>query len=258
MQGMELLFLGTGTSAGIPMIGCKCQVCQSADPRDKRNRVSVVISYGQTRVLIDTPPELRLECVAHGVERIDAVVFTHGHADHIMGLDDVRRFNTICQGPLDVWADARTHDVLTQCFGYAFRPPDPVSRLYRPHLIRRLIDNPFVIGEMTWQPIPLLHGNSSVLGFRVGPIAYCTDVSGIPDESLGLLQDLELLVVDGLQWHGHVAHFSLDQAMEVSRQLKARRTLFTHIAHSIGHEITNSRLPADMQLAYDGQVVKIV
>src|SRR3982750_3189615 len=125
MSEVELLFLGTGTSAGVPMIGCKCEVCTSSDPRDKRMRPSVVISYGGTRVLVDTTPELRLQCVQHGVDCIEAVVFTHAHADHIMGLADVRRFNAIRGGPLDVWADARTHKSLSNCFGYAFKEPDP-------------------------------------------------------------------------------------------------------------------------------------
>ena len=125
---VELLFLGTGTSAGIPMIGCHCEVCSSADSRDKRTRASVVISYGETRVLVDTTPELRLQCVANRVDRIDAVVYTHAHADHIMGLDDVRRFNAIRAGPLDVWADEATHRMLTTCFGYAFKEPSPESK----------------------------------------------------------------------------------------------------------------------------------
>src|SRR5688572_5347837 len=143
MRDLELLFLGTGTSAGIPIIGCHCAVCASTDPRDKRTRPSAVFSYGGSNVLIDTTPELRLQCLANGVHSIEAVVYTHGHADHIMGLDDVRRFNTIRNGPIDAWADARTHEVLSRCFGYAFSEPPPELRVYRPRLIRRHIDGPF-------------------------------------------------------------------------------------------------------------------
>lgn len=256
MSQLELLFLGTGTSAGVPMIGCKCDVCTSSDPHDRRNRVSIRISYNNTRVLVDTPPELRLQCVAFAVDWIDAVVYTHGHADHIMGLDDLRRFNAIRQGSLDVWADLKTHDVLTQCFGYAFRQPDPTSRLFRPHLVRRFIEGPFDIGGVTWTPIRLLHGDAPTLGFRVGRLAYCTDVSNIPDESWPLLQDLDVLVLDGLQWKRHTTHFSLDQAIEAAARVGARQTLFTHIAHAVGHEATNRTLPPTMALAFDGQSVR--
>lgn len=257
MDEIELLFLGTGTSAGVPMIGCKCEVCHSTDPHDKRNRVSVLISYGGTKVLIDTPPELRLECVAHGVDNIDAVVFTHAHADHIMGLDDLRRFNAIRQGPLDVFADLTTHTTLTQCFGYAFREPDPATRLFRPHLVRKFIEGPFAIGGVTWTPIRLLHGTAPTLGFRIGNLAYCTDVSQVPEESYALLEGLDLLVIDGLQWRRHTTHFSLDQATDVANRLKPKQTLFTHIAHSVGHQVTNAKLPPDKQLAYDGQRITI-
>ena len=177
MSEIELLFLGTGTSAGVPMIGCHCEVCSSTDPRDKRTRPSVVISHAGARVLVDTTPELRLQAIANGVDRIDAVLVTHGHADHIMGLDDVRRFNVMRGGPLDLWADAKTHAVLMQCFGYAFRPPDPAVTLFRPQLVPRVIDGPFRVIDLDWTPVPLFHGNMPVLGFRVGRVAYCTDVS---------------------------------------------------------------------------------
>src|SRR3954471_2906434 len=144
-EPLELLFLGTGTSAGVPMIGCHCDVCRSADPRDRRNRASVVVSRGADRVLVDTTPELRLQCVTYGVDRVEAVVYTHAHADHVMGLDDVRRFNALRGGPLDVWADERTFLALDSCFGYAFREPTPEMRVFRPHLIRRHIEGPFDI-----------------------------------------------------------------------------------------------------------------
>jgi phosphoribosyl 1,2-cyclic phosphate phosphodiesterase len=255
MDKLELLFLGTGTSTGIPMIGCRCEVCTSGDPKDKRNRVSVVVSYRQTRVLIDAPPELRLACIAYGVDTLDAVVFTHGHADHIMGLDDLRRFNTIRRGPLDVWADAPTHGVLTQCFLYAFREPDSASRLFRPHLLRRLVEGPFEIAGVAWTPIPLLHGDVPVLGFRVGNMAYCTDVSQMPEESFAKLQGLDVLVLDGLQWQKHTTHFSLEEAIAVAARIGAKQTLFTHIAHGLGHAATSSRLPSGMALAYDGLCV---
>ena len=244
------------------MIGCHCAVCASDDARDQRTRASVVISYGDhangslTRVLVDTTPELRLQCVTHGVDQIDALVFTHAHADHIMGLDDVRRFNAISGGPLDVFVDDRAYATISRCFDYAFVEPDPPSRLFRPHLIRRTIDGPFRIKGVTWTPIPLLHGDLPVLGFRVGRLAYCTDVSAIPGPSFELLKDLDVLVLDALQHKRHSTHFSLEQAMEAATRIKAKQTLFTHIAHAMPHAETNRLLPPEMQLGFDGQRVR--
>jgi phosphoribosyl 1,2-cyclic phosphate phosphodiesterase len=255
MDGIEILFLGTGTSAGIPMIGCDCEVCTSLDPHDKRTRPSVVISYANTRVLVDTTPELRLQCLANNVRLIDAVVYTHAHADHIMGLDDVRRFNALRNGPLDVWADQKTHATLSRCFGYAFSEPSPDQKVFRPHLVPRLIDGPFEIGGVRWTPIPLLHGDMPVLGFRVGDLAYCTDVSEIPESSFALLTDLDVLVLDALQPQKHTTHFSLEEAIAAAQRINAKRTLFTHIAHRMAHQATNEHLPAGMSLAYDGQHV---
>ena len=254
---MELLFLGTGTSAGVPMIGCKCKVCTSADPRDSRTRPSVVISYNQQRFLIDTTPELRIQCVANDVNWIDAVIYTHAHADHIMGLDDVRRFNAIRNGPLDVWADQMTHDAITQAFGYAFRTPDPSANVFRPHLVRKYINGPFDLAGQTWTPIPLLHGGMPVLGFRVGSLAYCTDVSQIPAASYELMQNLDVLVLDALTWHKHPTHFSIQEALIEVERIKPKRTLFTHIAHGVLHADTAARLPDGVELAYDGLIVEI-
>lgn len=253
MADIELLFLGTGTSAGIPMIGCTCDVCRSDDPHDKRTRPSVVISYGQTRVLVDTTPELRLQCVVNGVDRINSIVYTHAHADHIMGLDDVRRFNAIQKQPLDVWADQETRAALDRCFGYAFKEPEPEMKIFRPHLVHRLINGPFEIAGVKWTPIPLLHGKMPVLGFRVGMMAYCTDVSEIPEASFDLLHDLDVLILDALQWKRHVTHFSVEEAIEAARKIGAKQTLFTHIAHALGHAATNRQLPDRMRLAFDGE-----
>jgi phosphoribosyl 1,2-cyclic phosphate phosphodiesterase len=255
MSELELLFLGTGTSAGIPMIGCHCDVCASLDPRDKRTRPSVIFSHNGRRALVDTTPELRLQCVANRVDDIDAVVFTHAHADHIMGLDDVRRFNAINSAPLDVWADSKTHAVLSQCFAYAFREPDPAEKVFRPHLLPKIIEGRFNLIDIDWIPVPLLHGVMPVLGFRVGNIAYCTDVSEIPEASFALLDDLDVLVLDALQWKKHTTHFSVEEAIEAARRIGAKQTLFTHVAHALGHEATNQRLPERMRLAYDGERV---
>ncbi|HTL28819.1 MAG TPA: MBL fold metallo-hydrolase [Tepidisphaeraceae bacterium] len=255
MKSVELLFLGTGTSAGVPMIGCDCEVCRSTDPHDSRTRPSVVISYGDTRVLVDTTPELRVQCLANDVKKIDAVVFTHAHADHIMGLDDVRRFNALKEGPIDVWADKPSFDAIRTCFGYAFRPPQTEEKTFRPMLVERMIEGPFQIDGVTWTPIDLLHGDESVLGFRIGNLAYCTDVNLIPQRSYEKLKDLDVLVLDALAPVPHSKHFSLPEALEAARRIGAKRTLFTHIAHRLPHEATNRELPANVQLAYDGQRV---
>jgi phosphoribosyl 1,2-cyclic phosphate phosphodiesterase len=256
MDQIELLFLGTGTSAGVPMIGCHCAVCSSADPHDRRNRPSVVISYAGLRVLVDSTPELRLQCVTNGVDMIDAVVYTHAHADHIMGLDDLRRFNALRGGPLDVWADAQTYRTLQQCFKYAFEDPPPDLKVFRPRLEPRTITGPFAIGPATWTPIRLTHNNSYVLGFRVGNLAYCTDVSAIPDEAWPMLEGLDVLILGALAKNKHPSHFSIDEAVAAAERIGATRTLFTHIGHTLPHEQTNRSLPPTMRLAHDGQLVE--
>jgi phosphoribosyl 1,2-cyclic phosphate phosphodiesterase len=258
MSSIELLFLGTGTSAGVPMIGCHCPVCSSTDPHDKRSRPSVLVRYEGLSILIDTTPELRMQCLAHHVDFVDTVVYTHAHADHIMGLDDVRRFNMIKNGPIDVWADAKTYTALKNCFGYAFLGRDEAPKVFRPHLIHRRIDGPFQIGDRTWTPIPLIHGQVQVLGFRIGRLAYCTDVSLIPEESYELLRGVDTLVLDALQPKGHPAHFSLPEALAAASRIGARQTWFTHITHNMFHAQTNASLPSNAQLAHDGQRVEIV
>jgi phosphoribosyl 1,2-cyclic phosphate phosphodiesterase len=253
MIDVELIFLGTGTSAGIPMIGCHCEVCESTDAHDRRTRPSVIFRYNGIHVLVDTSPELRLQCVANRIDHIESVVYTHAHADHVMGLDDLRRFNVTRPGhPIDIWADERTHQQLQLCFGYAFVEPDPASKLFRPHLNRRFIDGPFEIAGERWTPVPLLHGEMPVLGFRVGNVAYCTDVSKIPDASYPLLEDLDVLVLDALQRKKHTTHFSLEEAIAHAQRINAKRTFFTHIAHGLSHAQTNAELPPNIQLAHDG------
>jgi phosphoribosyl 1,2-cyclic phosphate phosphodiesterase len=255
MSEIELLFLGTGTSAGVPMIGCHCEVCSSTDPHDHRDRPSVCISYGGKRIIVDTSPELRLQCIRHSINMIDAVVYTHAHADHIMGLDDLRRFNALSNNSLDVWADERTFKALDKCFGYAFEEPDPAIKMFRPRLKKRVIEGPFELEGDIWTPIPLLHGDMPILGFRIGHMAYCTDVSTIPESSFDLLRDLDVAVLDALQHKKHSTHFSLEEAIEAARRIGAKQTLFTHIAHALGHETTNKTLPEGMRLAFDGQRV---
>lgn len=255
MSDIELLFLGTGTSAGIPMIGCKCDVCTSPDPRDVRTRASVVIRYGSTSVLVDSTPELRLQCVANDVNHIDAVVITHAHADHIMGMDDLRRFNTLKDGPLDVWMDEPTATAVRSAFGYCFRTQTEVG-VYRPQLVERRIDGPFDIAGQQWTPIPIYHGKALIKGFRVGDLAYCTDASAIPDESWPLLEGLDVLVIDALQPKKHPTHLTIDEALAVVERVRPRRTLFTHMSHGVRHAAVQPTLPHGVELAIDGQVIR--
>ncbi len=240
------------------MIGCHCAVCRSDDPRDKRTRCSVVIRHAGISVLVDTTPELRLQCVANGIDSVDAVVFTHGHADHVCGLDDCRRFNAIRGGPLDVWADQATHASLGSMFPYAFtKPGDGELRLFRPALVPRLIDGPFHIGQMTWTPVRYPHSNVPALGFRVSvgdgrDIAYCTDCNAVPAEARELLRGLDTLVIDALQPRKHPTHLTIEEALEVVADLQPRQTFFTHMSHEVCHAIEEAKLPPNVRFAYDG------
>jgi phosphoribosyl 1,2-cyclic phosphate phosphodiesterase len=252
-MSIRLIVLGSGTSHGIPMIGCDCAVCKSADPLDRRTRTSVVFQYDGYNLLVDTSPELRLQCVACDIRRVDAILFTHYHADHIVGLDDVRRFNWIQDQPIPLYGNEATIKRLCQAFRYAF-VSDPDYPSAKPDLQTVILDGPLTLGGRQVTPIPLLHGPMEVNGFRVGNIAYCTDCNRIPEPSYDLLRDLDVLVLDACRRKPHATHFNLEQAVEEAHRIGARRTYFTHIAHEISHAETNAELPAGMELAYDGLV----
>ena len=249
---VEVIILGSGTSHGIPMIGCECAVCRSTDPRDKRTRPSIYVCFGNLRLLIDTAPELRLQCVASGIKAIDAVLFTHHHADHVLGLDDLRRFNWLMQRAIPCYGSERTLAGLKRMFSYAFDTAEG-SPHSRPKLELHPIDaNPFSIQGHRIVPIPLLHGPMPVLGFRFGKFAYCTDCNHIPESSLVLLEGLDVLILDALRKTPHPAHFTLQEAVEQARRIGARQTYFTHMTHQLKHEETNAELPDGMALGYDG------
>ncbi|MDM8008141.1 MAG: MBL fold metallo-hydrolase [Phycisphaerae bacterium] len=256
MSAYRIVILGTGTSHGVPMIGCTCPVCTSSDPRDKRTRTSVAVETAGRSFLIDTPPELRTQCLACNITRVDAVLYTHSHADHIVGLDDLRRFNALQKAPIPCYGDAHTLRDLHRMFPYAFQDmPDYPSA--KPHLEMIEVDGAFELLGVRVVPIPLFHGKLPVLGFRIGPFAYCTDCNQIPDESMALLQGLKVLILDGLRRRPHPTHFNLEQAVEAARRIGARQTFFTHIAHELAHEATNAELPPGMALAHEGQVIEI-
>ena len=253
MMSLRLTILGSGTSHGVPMIACNCAVCTSADPHDRRTRPSAVFSYDGRNILIDTAPELRLQSLAHGLRHVEALLYTHAHADHVCGLDDVRRFNGVAGGALPVYGSVETLARLRRMFAYAFHDePDYPSE--KPHLVSHQIDGPFELFGRQVTPVPYLHGRTSVYGYRIGGIAYCPDCSFIPDESRALLAGLDVLVLDAPLRRPHPTHFNLVQAIAEARRIGARRTYFTHISHRLHHALTNAELPDGMSLAYDGLV----
>lgn len=256
----KLVFLGTGTSHGIPMIGCSCPTCTSPDPKNHRTRCAVALGLPQGNLLIDSPPELRLQLLRQRIGIIHAVVYTHGHADHLFGLDDLRIFPRYLGEALPVYCNAHVEQIIRRAFSYAFDPQMPdlpaggVPRL----VFRRLTGEPFNVLGATLIPVPLVHGQAGSLGFRVGNVAYCTDAKTIPPSSAQLLQDLEVLILDGLRHHPHPTHMCIAEALEVVRQLQPRRTYLTHIAHQLEHHATNQTLPPGVELAYDGLTIGLV
>jgi phosphoribosyl 1,2-cyclic phosphate phosphodiesterase len=252
---IEITFLGTGTSHGVPMIGCDCEVCRSEDPRDRRHRASIALRSPEGRVLlIDTAPELRLSAVATGLDRVDAICYTHAHADHIMGLDDVRRFNDLVGSTIPAYGRPEALAVLRRAFGYAEGEYEATPD-HRPSVRYEPFEAPRDICGLHVVPVPLMHGREVISGYRVGGFAYCTDCSAIPDESVPLLADLDLLVIDALRPTPHPAHFSLPEALEAIARLGPRRALLTHITHHLPHERTGRDLPPGVEMAYDGLVV---
>jgi phosphoribosyl 1,2-cyclic phosphate phosphodiesterase len=254
-----MILLGTGTSVGVPSIGCGCDVCQSTDPHNKRTRCSVVLGLPEGNLLIDTPPDLRQQLLREGVGIVHAVAFTHEHADHIFGLDDLRLFQFYLNAPLPLYCEDSVERRLRHSFDYAFVTREQTHVGAIPQLnFERISTDPFTVLGARIQPIRLKHGpRFEVLGFRIGNVAYCTDTNHIPDESLAKLEGLDTLILDALRRRPHVTHFSLDEAIAVAHKLKPKRVLFTHISHELDHATTNDSLPANMQLAYDGQRIPL-
>jgi phosphoribosyl 1,2-cyclic phosphate phosphodiesterase len=253
----RITFLGTGTSHGVPMIGCPCATCRSTDPRDRRLRPSLYLSVeGGPAVLVDTSTDLRQQALTHGLMRVDAVLFTHSHADHVMGFDELRRFNMLQRASIPAYADERTSEDLRRTFNYVFDPPsEPGGGV--PQIELRLITERFSIGALPIVPVPILHGARPILGFRFGTFAYLTDCSAIPEASWPLLDGLDVLVLDALRHRPHPTHFSVAEALQVVDRLKPKQTYFTHICHDLPHEATNRLLPTGVELAYDGLMLDV-
>lgn len=247
-------FLGTGTSAGVPMLGCDCAVCQSKDPKNHRDRCAVLLRLPKGNVLIDTPPELRLQLLRERVRLVHAVIFTHYHADHLHGLDDVRPFPRHLGSAVPLYCTAEVERKIRDVFSYAFRPEGEQLPLgYVPKLtFRRIDEGPFTVLDQRVVPVPLVHAHFNVLGFRIDGVAYCTDVSEIPKESWRLLEGLDVLVLDALRPRPHPGHFSVEQALDAIARLDPKRAYLTHMGHELEHEATNRRLPPGIELAYDG------
>ena len=270
---MRVTFLGTGTSHGVPMIGCDCPVCSSDDPRNKRTRSSVLVETDGVNLLIDTTPDLRTQVLRESIRRIDAILFTHAHADHIFGLDDVRRFNDMSGKPMPCYGSPETIRVIRQAFEYVFVPGQLGGG--KPSLELIEVNGPFTVSPCPQAPasgqipntqysirnpitpVPIFHGELPIFGFRIGAFAYLTDCSAIPEPSFDLLQGLDTLVIGVLRREPHETHFSVGEALAVIDRLRAKRAFFTHLTHRLDHETTNRALPPHAQLAYDGLRVMI-
>lgn len=254
-----MTLLGTGTSMGVPMIGCDCAVCLSGDPLNHRTRTGVHVAAPDGEFLIDTSPELRLQLTRERITSIDAVLYTHAHADHILGLDDLRVFGYKRKGPVPLYCEANVEATLRQMFSYAF--VDPAVRdtwhSYPDLEFRPIGFHPFELLGLPIQPLRLMHGRLPVLGFRIRNVAFCTDVSQIPPESMALLEGLDTLVLDALWKEPHPTHFNVAQALEVIETLKPRQAFLTHVSHRLEYHKTNRSLPEHVKLAHDGLKIPI-
>ncbi|HTX38263.1 MAG TPA: MBL fold metallo-hydrolase [Bryobacteraceae bacterium] len=248
---LKITVLGSGTSVGVPTIGCHCAVCTSTDPRDNRLRPSILVSYDGRNILIDTTPDFRAQALRAHMERLDAVLFTHSHADHIMGLDDVRPFNFRQGGQIPIYAAPATMAAIRRAFPYIFDCGKKESNV--PQLDAREIgEEPFEVCGVEFQAVPIQHGSQTIYGFRFGEAAYLTDHSDIPEDSMGRLRGLDVLFLDALRYKPHPTHSTVDRSVKTAQALGARRAFFTHICHDLGHARAESLLPPGIRLAYDG------
>jgi phosphoribosyl 1,2-cyclic phosphate phosphodiesterase len=249
-----LTFLGTGTSMGVPTLGCDCAVCTSTDPRNRRTRPSILLEYNGHIVLVDTGPDFHAQALREGIRHVDAVLYTHGHADHVMGFDDLRPLSFRLPGNLPVYADDETAKNLERIFEYTFRKEDryPTSAQVEIHRIDPTPGSGIDIFGACFRRVPVTHGRQEITGFRFGSTAYLTDMSDIPSESLPLLQNLDVLILDALRHEPHPSHSHLEKSVALVEQLKPRRAFFTHMGHDLDHEATDATLPPHIRLAYDG------
>lgn len=252
---LRLTILGSGTSTGVPQAGCRCPVCTSPLPQNSRTRCSILLSFGGRNILVDTATDLRQQVLREGIDRIDAVLYTHTHADHLHGIDDLRPFNLAARGAIPVFGSRESIEVIRRVFAYIFdEAPEPG---YRPHLATFPVGGPFSLFGLPVLPIPLRHGRGNALGYRFGPLAYLTDCSAIAPEAEARLQGLEVLVLDALRFTPHPTHFNIPQALDVASRLAPRRTLLTHLSHEVDHGRHSAGLPPGIEFAYDGQHLRL-
>ena len=250
MAVIQLTILGSGTSMGVPTLGCHCAVCESSDPRDKRTRASALLAWNGHNVVIDTTPDFRFQALRAKLDRLDAVIYTHAHADHIMGMDDIRPFNFHQREPIPLYGSEETLARLREQFGYVFREAPAGATV--PSVDVHRIDGPIRFRGVEILPVQAMHGPTGVLGFRIRDAAYLTDFSSVPESSKELLTGLDDLVLSALRDAPHVMHSTVANSLALVEELKPKRAWFTHIAHDLGHEKTNARLPEYVRLAYDG------
>jgi phosphoribosyl 1,2-cyclic phosphate phosphodiesterase len=253
----QLLFLGTGTSVGVPVVGCGCVVCSGGDPRNQRTRTSVALGLPGGTLLIDTTPDLRMQLLRERLGGVDALLYTHDHVDHVYGLDDIRPICFAAGKPLPVYCEERVERRIRKAFDYAFETlPIPGGGLPKV-TFERITSAPFDLLGVRVVPLPLRHGSFDVLGFRFGGLAYCTDTNEIPTDTWPLLEGLDTLILDCLRPERHPTHFSIDEALAVAARVAARRTLFVHMSHDIDHAAMSAGLPAGVEFAYDGLTVPL-
>lgn len=249
---LRVLFLGTGTSHGVPMIGCDCAVCRSQDPRDKRTRASVLVRTDSASILIDVSPDFRQQMLRHDIKHLDAILITHAHADHILGLDDVRAISALQQSHIPLYADADTIETIRRKYSYIFNDEDFRLGWGIPRIRLHEINSVQEVAGMEVTAVPIRHGDLTILGYRIRGLAYLTDCSGLPESSVPLLKDVDTLVMDALKPKPHPTHFSLPEALDAIRTLKPGRAFLTHISHRLPQSATDADLPENVHMAYDG------
>jgi len=254
----QMLFLGTGTSVGVPVVGCFCPICRSGDPRDSRTRTSVILGLPGGTLLVDTTPDLRTQFLRERIAGVDAVLYTHDHVDHVYGLDDIRPICFAAAKSLPLYCEERVEARIRRAFDYAFAAEPPAGGGVPRVVFERIGLAPFEVLGQRVVPLRLKHGPYDVLGFRFGDVAYCTDTNSIPDETWPLLERLDVLVLDCLRPTRHPTHFSLEESLAVAARAGARRTILVHMGHELGHAATMATLPRGVELAYDGLAVPLV